>query len=491
MIDDDSILLRRYVNERSEPAFRELVHRHLNLVYSSALRDLRGDVHRAQDVTQRVFADLARKSALLCHRQTLAGWLYVSAHHAAAELMRSEHRRQKRELEAHEMRFYAEAPGNEVHWDRLSPVLDTIIHELKETDRDAVLLRFYEQRPFLEIARLLGLSEDAAQKRVARALEKLRSMLRRRGITSSSMAIASVLEGNAAGVAPPGLATSIVTTILSSSPMAPAASLSFISMNTLKVGVAAAVIIASTSGIIWQYINNERLQMEISALRAQQWQTPATRRASEALVNAREQGGVEATGRGKTAQSQHQQVTAKSDQAPTKVERVAIFAVAKGAVSVAKDSPQAAAQTVYEAINGGDPQALVDTIVLMPDGKEMAEDVFGTLSPEMKVRYGTPERLLAELLCATTQSPTTGKKSFVGELPGAKGMAPELANDPGYATLHSRTLTAEGRVRDSFQVFQNTPDGWRWVVSDGLVLKRFAETGLVAISRNPAASAAR
>lgn len=210
----DRDLLREYFERRSESAFAELVSRHVDFVYGSALRQLGGDVHRAEDVTQIVFTDLARKAASLSHRATLLGWLHLSVHHASAQLRRGEQRRQAREQEAYHMHHQEEASTPPTDWERLLPVLDTVIGELDDADREAVLLRFFGQRPFAEIAMVLEVGEDAARKRVARALDKLHALLARRGITSSAVALGTLLEGQIAVSAPAGLATAVTSAAL-------------------------------------------------------------------------------------------------------------------------------------------------------------------------------------------------------------------------------------------------------------------------------------
>ena len=204
---DDAELLRRYAKNRSEEAFAELLRRHLDLVFSAASRIAGSD--RAQDVAQHVFLALARKAPLLSHHSSVAGWLYVSAHHSAAALVRAENRRQAREEEAYRMKESLTNSEDEVRWEQLRPVLDDVLQGLKKTDREAVLLRFFEHRPFAEIGAALRLNEDAARKRVDRALEKLRAALARRGITSSGAALALLLEAQGVFAAPAGLAGTI------------------------------------------------------------------------------------------------------------------------------------------------------------------------------------------------------------------------------------------------------------------------------------------
>jgi RNA polymerase sigma factor (sigma-70 family) len=182
----DADLLRRYTEDRSEPAFAEIVQRHLNLVYFAALRQVGGDTHRAQEVAQSVFTDLARKAATLTGRATLTGWLHTSTRFAAAKARRADFSRQQYELEASTMNALLSDPDPAAEWERLRPMIDDALHELDDRDRDAVLLRFFEGRPFADIGAALRLSDDAARMRVERALDKLRAALARRGVTSTS-----------------------------------------------------------------------------------------------------------------------------------------------------------------------------------------------------------------------------------------------------------------------------------------------------------------
>src|SRR5579884_677821 len=105
---EDAELLRQYAENQSDAAFGELVRRHLNLVYSAALRQVGGDAHLAQDVAQAVFCDLARKARLLAAHPVLVGWLYSSVHYAAAKAVRAEQRRRARERVAHALQMMSE-----------------------------------------------------------------------------------------------------------------------------------------------------------------------------------------------------------------------------------------------------------------------------------------------------------------------------------------------------------------------------------------------
>ena len=157
----DSELLRQFARTNSQDAYAELVKRHVNLVYSAALRQVNGDAHLAKDVAQTVFADLARKASSLSRRETLTGWLYTSAHFAAAKIVRGASRRRDREEKF--MRESISETAPEADWEKLRPTLDDAMHELKESDRDAILLRYFENRQFVEVGAKLGLNENAAR----------------------------------------------------------------------------------------------------------------------------------------------------------------------------------------------------------------------------------------------------------------------------------------------------------------------------------------
>jgi RNA polymerase sigma factor (sigma-70 family) len=209
---EDNELLCRYLEDGSEEAFGELVRRHVNLVYFAALRRVGGDRHLADDVTQNVFTDLARKAPSLKNRRVLTGWLYISTRFAAAHAMRTEQRRRTRETEAQAINELHLAP--EPGWDQLRPVIDEALDKLNEQDREAVLLRFFENHSLAEIGVKFSLSPDAARMRIDRALDKLRGLLARRGIASTSVALAAIFASQSGLSAPSGLVARIVAAAL-------------------------------------------------------------------------------------------------------------------------------------------------------------------------------------------------------------------------------------------------------------------------------------
>jgi RNA polymerase sigma factor (sigma-70 family) len=202
-------LLRRYVADQSETAFAELVQQHIALVYSAALRQVNGDVPAAQDVTQAVFTDLARKAPGLTRHTSLTGWLYTSTRYLAAKTRRAEQSRRSREQEAHDMNELLHSTESDPTWQELRPLLDEAMHDLSATDREAVLLRYFERRSLVEIGAEMGLTDKAAHMRVERAIDRLRAALAKRGVTSTITALAAVLTARAVGVVPAGLAAQV------------------------------------------------------------------------------------------------------------------------------------------------------------------------------------------------------------------------------------------------------------------------------------------
>jgi RNA polymerase sigma factor (sigma-70 family) len=203
---NDHELLAEFARSESETAFAELVARHVNLVYSAALR-FSGTPHCAEEITQAVFIILARKAKNISGKIILSGWLYQTARLTAANFMKGEIRRQQREQEA-----YMQSTLNETDaaaWQQIAPLLDEAMGHLGETDRTAVVLRFFENKTAAEVAAALKLTEAAAHKRVNRALEKLRKIFSQRGVTLSATIIAGVVAANSVQAAPASLAATV------------------------------------------------------------------------------------------------------------------------------------------------------------------------------------------------------------------------------------------------------------------------------------------
>jgi RNA polymerase sigma factor (sigma-70 family) len=204
---NDEELLSAYADRHSEEAFEVLVERHLALVYSAAVRQVQ-NLHLAEEVAQAVFVILAEKARTLKGRTILAGWLCRTTHFVARNALKAEFRRLHREQEAH-MQSLANEPDNGTDWTQLAPLLDEAVAQLNDADRAAVALRFYEQKPLHEVGNILGIDSDTAQKRVSRAVEKLRKFFGQRGVTLSAVAIGVAVSANSVQAVPVGLAKTI------------------------------------------------------------------------------------------------------------------------------------------------------------------------------------------------------------------------------------------------------------------------------------------
>jgi RNA polymerase sigma factor (sigma-70 family) len=205
---NDMDLVREYATVNSEPAFETLVRRHVSLVYSVALRQV-GNPAQAEEITQAVFLILARKAASLRPDTVLAGWLHETARFASASFLRGELRRQRREQEAYVQSKLQESTTDPA-WEQLAPLLDEAIGQLGKADRNAVVLRFFQNKSAREIAAALNVHESAAQKRLNRAVEKLRAWFLKRGVAVSADALSGALLIQSVHGAPAHLVASVV-----------------------------------------------------------------------------------------------------------------------------------------------------------------------------------------------------------------------------------------------------------------------------------------
>jgi len=226
----DRELLSEFARNESEGAFTELVRRHIALVHSVAWRHT-DNPQSAQEITQAVFIILARKAAALGRGTVLSGWLHQTARLTAANFRRAEFRRIHREQEAF-MQSTIEEAAPDPAWAQLAPMLDEAVAHLGATDRAAVVLFYFENKSLAEVGAALGTSEDAAKKRVARAVEKLRKFFTRRGVALSAAAIAGVVSANSVQAAPVGMAAKV--SVLAAKGVAATTSISALVKGTLK-----------------------------------------------------------------------------------------------------------------------------------------------------------------------------------------------------------------------------------------------------------------
>lgn len=286
---DDAELLRRYVEHHSDADFTEFVRRHFSFVYHAALRRTGGRGDLAEEAAQYVFTAVAHQARALRHHRVLAGWLHTTTRNAVDNLFRAERRRAQREQEAILM---SDPPSTEPtpELNRIRREIDYLMDELPERDREAILLRFFHGRPFAQIGAAFGLSEEAARKRVERALNRLRETLARRGIRSTSAALGAMLSGEAALAAPAGLASSVAGAALMQAAGLGGATLGAISIMTTKtmLDVAGAVGLAAIVTMTAIYQTQEARQAKAALASAQRHHQVEVARLAQLQQNAQD-----------------------------------------------------------------------------------------------------------------------------------------------------------------------------------------------------------
>lgn len=450
----DAEMLQRYVRSLDERAFAELVQRHLGLVYGAALRRTGGREHLAQEIAQKVFTDLARKAAGLSHHPALTGWLHRSTRYAAIDAIRAEQRGQKLSQALATMSDHEPTTADRIEWAQLRPVLDKALDELKEGDREAMLLRFFEGLSFAEVGARLQLSENAARMRTERAMEKLRVVLGRRGVTSTSAALGLLLANQAFAAAPAGLAASVTATAVAAAPAA-GGLVSFLIMSKITAPAVSAALAAGATVLVWNASVNRVNAGELVALRAEHAR----------LVAAAAPGADAAVANAVADEFASQATAIAKGLVQRRAAQVAGAAAASGAGGAAprpevtprghRDhgtaTPEDAAMTFAWAGDVCDPEAFERIILLEPPVRAKALEVLASMPEAIRAEFSSPEAFYGMLLAASCiEGPPPGadlleKWEIVEIRPGRVGH-----RAPGQTRFHGE--------------YQNTSDGWKYVL---------------------------
>ena len=433
----DAELLHRYVAAHAEDAFAELVRRHLNLVYAAALRRTNGRHALAGDIAQKVFVDLARKAAQLTNHPTLTGWLYCSTRYAAIDAIRVEQRREKLADSLIAMPDELSPAESPADWEQLRPVIDAAMDQLKEQDREIMLLRFFQGLSFAEVGAKLNLTENTARMRTERALEKLRFQLGKRGITSTA-ALAGLLTSQSLVAAPASLAASVTTAALATAPAGALATfftnllINKIALTSLSAGLAAGL-----TSVAWAALTTTVSDTELATLRAEN-----ARLAQATAVDA-------------PAVAVNAVADEFAAQASLIVQSVGKRLVERNAAGTGQHHNHGQV-TPYDALlshawasDTGDVAALAKILTYDEKGWASIRTIHAGMPAAIRVQYPTPEELMAFFFIADTLLyPVPGE-----EVVATNTEATELA--PGRVTLH-RPGTKPGGM-----IFVQTAEGWK------------------------------
>lgn len=430
----DTELLSRYVRSRDQRAFAELVERHLALVYGAALRRTSGRPDLAEEIAQRVFADLARKAGELTRHPTLAGWLHQAMRYAVIDALRDEARRAKLVR-----RFAAEAEVEvSPDWERLRPVLDEALDRLAPRDRDLVLLRFFEGLTHAEVGVRLGLNENAARMRAERALEKLREHLGRRGVTSTSAALGVVLSSQPAVAVPVGLAGTIARAAATIVPLASA--VPSVLVGKLAYFALGAVMAGGAALWLWPELGGRFRQRTVAKASNDAKQRAPV--AGNQTVEPREA----ATRAEKLAQKLEQHRTGRA------AAGVAGTTASAHRRDHGQDTPRDAILSLAWAQSEGEMDALARLICFEEDDEKFARELWQGMPDDFREQFDTTGKLYALLLAADAlTAPPPPDEVFERFTQLSRGDKEVELVPPGFQ--------AQGMFR-----FRRTEQGWKWIL---------------------------
>jgi len=475
---DDMALLREYARHNSEEAFAMLVSRHVNLVYSVALRQAH-DPHLAEEITQAVFIILARKAEALGRKTILPGWLCRTARYTSANALTIQWRRQRREQEAY-MQSILNEPEPDA-WRQIAPLLEGAMEQLGQKDHDAVVQRFFEGRNFKEVGAVLGASENAAKKRVNHALEKLRRYFSKHGLVSTTAIIAGTISLHSVQAAPSELAKSIAAVVMVRSAAAGGSTLTLVkgalklmAWTKAKTAIVSAVVVGLATLSVIQHQAQVKLREQNESLRWQMDQLSQLASENQNLSNL-------------LAQAQRSEAIAKEqlrakEQASTKhhvatqtLPEVSTPPAQKSdAIKLPKNSwanvgfatPQAALQTRGWAVLNGDRDLFKQSLFITDDARKFAEDTLVKMAEAstdpnkaqyiqqvLNNDYGVEEAMLMPMMAANQNNAYTGYEILSQQSPSADDMVLQVETDMASAPAQNETLN-----------FQRVGNDWKVVI---------------------------
>jgi RNA polymerase sigma factor (sigma-70 family) len=462
----DAELLKRYARDRDERAFAELVQRHLGVVYAAALRRTGGRTHLAEEIAQKVFTDLARKAPLLSNHPALTGWLHRSTRYTAIDAARAELRGLKLSETLAAMPDTNLPSEAQVEWSRLRPVLDEVLDELKETDREAMLLRYFEGLSFAEVGARMNLSENAARMRTERALEKLRGQLGKRGVTSTTAALGLLLANSAFGAAPAGLSATITTTALAAAP-ATGGLVTFLLMNKIAIPALSAVAAAGVTALVWTSVVPTVSAQELATLHAENArlvQATAPGASAEKVDAVAREFATTVTGIARALEERHAaRETSATAGGMSPASAGAADITPRGhrnhGIATARD----AAFTFAWAGDICDPDELAKVITFDAAARAKALEILATMPEAIRTEYPTPETFYGLVLAATClEAPPPGADLI------ERNMV-EVELKPGRVAMRRK-----GSDHNNHE-YQLTDEGWKHVIP---------EVGVIHMPRN-------
>ncbi len=466
----DMDLMRQYADQKSEAAFSVLVNRHINLVYSVALR-FTANSQDAQDITQTVFIILAQKAKRLGQKANLTGWLYETTRFTAMKLLRTKARQQAREQRAC-LQSTLDNSHTENIWKQLAPLLEEGMSRLSEKDRTLVALRFFENKSGAETAKLLGIKEWAAHKRLNRAVEKLQKFFVQRGVTSTPAAIGAAVIANSVQAAPPALAKAVTAAALAQGATACGSTfgilkgLQLMAWTNTKTAIVTTALVGLATLSVVEHQRQSALSRQNDLLRQQIGQISQLGTENQNLSNRLAQANrAETLARSRlddllrvrTQQEKGNkvQVTANLANSPPPAPSEAVGdELPKSSWSNAGfGTPQAALQTRGWAVLNGNRELFKQSLSITDEARKFAEDTLVQMAQAstdpnkaqyiqeiLNNKYGVEEGLLMPMVAQNQTKTYTGYKILSQQTPTADEMVLNVETEMASAPPETQAL---------------------------------------------------